>query len=113
MSEPRLAETIPAIPSCALRGEDREAQRDRWRVVGHSVERSERAEDQLALELTPGYDRELLDETLTVERACCPFFRFDLDATTHRLTVSVDDPGQRPALDALAYALGISGAVLS
>jgi hypothetical protein len=80
------------------------------RALGASVKRSERAEDRVTIEFASDYDHGLLEETLAVERACCPFFRFDLDARARRLTVSVDGPDHQAGLKALAYALGISPA---
>jgi hypothetical protein len=78
----------------------------RLRRLGPNVARFERREDRVGVEFKAGFDRELLDEALAVERECCPFFRFDFDASSRKLTVRVEAAEHRPALDALAYALG-------
>jgi hypothetical protein len=79
--------------------------------LGPSVADFQRREDCITIELHSRFDRRLLDETLAVERECCPFFRFDFDEQTRRLAVSVEDPEQRAGLDALAHALGVGQSV--
>ena len=51
-------------------------------------------------------DRDLLDDTVRIERACCPFFAIAFDERARRLTISVAGLDHAPALDALAWALG-------
>ena len=100
----------PEVPSCALSEEGMHAQRDRMRRLGASVAGFESAERHITIEFQPGFDRQLLDETVAVERECCPFFRFGFDWPMRQLTVSVDDLQHRAGLDALAYALGVGQA---
>jgi hypothetical protein len=45
------------------------------------------------------------EEILAVERQCCRVVRLGLDRTRRRLTIVVEDASQRPALDALSFAL--------
>jgi hypothetical protein len=101
-----LDKAIAAVPSCALTEEGLRAQRARMKALGPSVSYFKRDEDRVTIDFKPDYDPALLDETLAVERECCPFFRFDLDAASRRLTVSVNDPDHRAGLDALTQALG-------
>ena len=44
---------------------------------------------------------------MEVERGCCPFFELEPDPERRELVVTVADPAQEPALDAIAYALGV------
>jgi hypothetical protein len=99
-------EAVTAIPSCALTEEGVRAQRERMQRLGPTVADFRRDEDRITIEFRPDFDERLLDETLAVERECCPFFRFEFDERTRRLTVSVADLEHRNGLDALAYALG-------
>ena len=106
----RIEEAVPAVPSCALSDEGMHAQRERLRRLGASVAGFESAERHITIEFHPGLDHQLLDETVAVERECCPFFRFGFDWPLRQLTVSVDDLQHRAGLDALAYALGVGQA---
>jgi hypothetical protein len=47
----------------------------------------------------------LIEQTLEVERGCCPFFDIDYDPSAQRLAISVDHPDRLPGLDAIAHAL--------
>ena len=47
-----------------------------------------------------------LRELIATENECCPFYRFDFRPELERLTIGVDSPEHRPALDAIAAALG-------
>jgi hypothetical protein len=97
---------MSTIPSCTLAGEDVRAQRDRLARLGESVANLQRGEDRITIAFRPGFDEQLLDEVLTVERRCCPFLRFEFDESTRRVTVSVEDLEHVKGLDALAGALG-------
>lgn len=98
---------MAAVPSCAASAEELHLQRERMRALGPSVIRYHRAEDRVTIEFSPELDDQLLDETLAVERECCPFFAFNLDERERRLTVSVADAEHRAGLDALVHALGV------
>jgi small multidrug resistance family-3 protein len=104
-------EAVAAVPSCALTEEGVQAQRARMQRLGPSVARFQRGEDRVTIGFQAGFDQQLLDETLAVERECCPFFRFDFDQGTRQLTVSVEDAEHRAGLDALAHALGVGQSV--
>jgi hypothetical protein len=97
---------LPQIPSCALTEDGMRAQRDRYAQLGHDTRRVERQADALIVEFEKGFDRAALAEALAVERECCPFFRFAYGEDARRLVVTVREPGQLAALDALAYAVG-------
>ncbi len=93
------------IPSCALDPTGLDSQRARYRRLAQDVTDIERTDATVIVTFAPSVDRELLAETLGVERACCPFFAFDVDDVTRRLTIGVSRPDQVPALDALSSAL--------
>lgn len=102
-----MAETAPnPIASCSLSPAGLEAQRARHRRVARDVTSMARLGGHLVVELAEGYDRSALEEMVAVERECCPFFDFDVDLERGRLAVGVEDEEQRPALDAIAAALG-------
>jgi hypothetical protein len=94
------------IAECRLDLEGLRRQRDRYRELGGQASELIRAPESLTVRFGPGLDRDLLDETIAVESECCPFFTFDLSAGERAVRIGVSRPEQRPALDALAYALG-------
>ncbi len=94
-------------PSCSLDEAGLGAQRARYARLAAHVRTSARRDGELVVAFDGGVDHALLAETLAIERECCPFFDLRLDGD--RLTASVEHPGQDPALDALAYALGAAG----
>lgn len=98
------------IAECRLDLDGLRLQRDRYRTLGTAVERIVRAPQLLTVGFTATVDLRLLDETLAVERSCCPFFMLDYDPAPRRLTATVGDPGQGPALDALVTALDAADA---
>jgi hypothetical protein len=101
-----IDEAIAQIPTCALDEKGMATQRDRYARLAPDVERLEREPDAVLIQFREDFDRELIEETLAVERACCPFFLFDFDENGRRLRTTVREPEQLPALDAMAYALG-------
>ena len=94
------------IPSCALTEEEYGRQRERQRRLAPGVAETRREEDIVVVAFRPGFDQRALEEMVSVERECCPFFRFAFDEGERLLRVSVDHPDHRPALDAIAAALG-------
>jgi hypothetical protein len=96
---------IAEIPSCALDEAGVTAQRAWYARLAPTVSRVERQADAVLIEFREDFDRGTLDETLAVERECCPFFLFEFDGTQRRLRATVQEAEQRPALDAMAHAL--------
>jgi hypothetical protein len=95
------------VPSCSLDRQGMEAQRDRYATIGRSALDFERSPNSLVVALSPSVDRSLIEETLRIERDCCPFFVLDFDPDRHRLTIGVDSQDMAPALGAISDALGI------
>ncbi|MDQ6914486.1 MAG: hypothetical protein M3155_01585 [Actinomycetota bacterium] len=97
---------LPVIADCRLDLPGLRAQRERYRQLGDHVAGIDRGPRSFTVRFDPAVDRELVEDVVAVERGCCPFFKLGFDAGRRRLTVSVDDPRQAPALEALLFALG-------
>jgi hypothetical protein len=96
-----------AVPaSCALDADGVRAQGARYARLAASATRVDRAEDAIVIRLRDGADARLIEELIATENECCPFYRFDFRPDLGRLSIGVDSPEQRPALDAVAAALG-------
>jgi hypothetical protein len=95
-----------APAACRLERGARVAQRDRYRLVGRHLAAVERSPQLLDARFTSDVDEALLEETLAIERECCSFFSISYEPGERRLVVTVEDPDQDPALDALTAALG-------
>jgi hypothetical protein len=93
-------------PSCSLDLDGLIAQRGRYTRISESVLNIRRSPHSLAVKLSPVVDAALVEDTLRVERECCPFFDLGFDAKARVLTIGVDSIEQVPALDAIASALG-------
>jgi len=94
------------IPSCALTDDGMREQRARYARLSPSTKRLEREPEAVTVEFDESFDRDTLDRALAVERECCPFFRFAFDDSARVLRITVREPEQLPALDAMAYAFG-------
>jgi hypothetical protein len=97
------------IASCSLDQEALLAQRDRYAAIGGAVLGVERLPRLLSVRLGPSVDLDLVEETLRIERGCCPFFELDLDPERRLMTVGVASEDEVPALDAIAYSLEARG----
>ena len=92
-------------PACRLDDDGLRAQLERYRHISRHVETIEREPCRLVARLGPGLERDRLERALEVERACCPFIGADYDADGRRLTLTVREAAQDPALDVLTEAL--------
>jgi hypothetical protein len=99
-------EQQPPIAECRLDLEGASRQRDRYRRLGGQAKAISRRPESLTISFERELDRELLDQTIAVEKECCPFFAFEYLPEERTLTIGVSRDEQRPALDSLAYALG-------
>jgi hypothetical protein len=101
-----MTEGMPLpIAGCRLDLPELRVQRDRYRAIGRHLERLERHPCRLDARFSPDLDTALLEEAIEVERRCCSFLAIHHDPAEHRLSISVEDPTQDPALDALTFAL--------
>ena len=98
--------SLPQIPTCALDEAGVREQRARYARLAPHVTTLKREPDALLIEFGEGFDRDALDEAIAVERECCPVFGFEVDRSKRRLRMTVAEPEQLPALDAMAQALG-------
>ena len=92
---------------CALDADGLAAQIERYRILAAHVVASARDEGELTVDFAATVDRGLLERTLEVERGCCSFF--NIARAGDRVHIGVTAPEQRPALDAIAYSLGVGG----
>jgi hypothetical protein len=102
---------LPMAPSCALDEDGLRSQHERYQHAGAGARLADRAQRRLALDLDEHVDPDVVGELLAVERECCPFFELRWEPDTRRLTVSVSDAEHEPALDAIAFALGLEKSV--
>jgi hypothetical protein len=94
-------------PSCSLDETGARAQLERYRRVGRDAQLVTRSRRTLVVDLDRGVDTRLLEEAIAIERDCCPFFSFEWEPDRPRLTVAVARTEEEPALDAIAFALGV------
>jgi hypothetical protein len=99
---------LPMAPSCALDEAGLRLQLERYRAAGHGARLLERTPSRLLVELDPAVQIELVDELVAVERECCPFFVLAWEPDLRRLSVSVSELEHEPALEAIAFALGLA-----
>jgi hypothetical protein len=101
-NDPQL---LPLVSDCNLDPEALQVQRKRYATLGRDLVDVERERGRLTATFARSVDGDLVRETIEVERDCCPFFALVYDSTENRLSITVDDPAQEPALDALRYSL--------
>jgi hypothetical protein len=94
-------------PSCALDESGLRLQLERYRQAGVGARLIDRTPRSLAVDLDEQVDTQLVDETIAIERECCPFFTLDWEPERRRLTVAVSQAEHEPALDAIAFALDL------
>jgi hypothetical protein len=93
------------IAQCDLDPRGLAAQRERYTRLARSVTGLERRPGRLLLRFAPDVDAALIEDTLAIERRCCPFFQLEFEPSTRRLEISVERAEEDPALDALRFAL--------
>jgi hypothetical protein len=93
------------IAACRLDLPGLRAQRDRYREIGRHLTHLEREPGRLTAGLGDRVDRALVERTIEIERSCCEFFELRFDDRARELVVTVTDPEQDPALDAIAHAI--------
>ena len=96
---------IPA--SCSLDETGLKQQLERYRIAGAGARVLRRDRRQIRIRVGDGADPTMIEELIAVERECCPFYTLEWDRRQRALTVAVSTPDHEPALDAVAYALGV------
>jgi hypothetical protein len=94
-------------PSCALDEAGVRLQLQRYRQAGLGARVVDRTRRSLVVDLDRHVDVQLVDETIAIERECCPFFSLDWEPKRRRLTVAVSQAEHEPALVAIVFALGL------
>jgi len=97
---------LPLIAECRLDVDGLQRQRDRYRALGRHATVVTRQRQTLTVRFDDRVDVDLLLETVDVERGCCAFFEMAADVGRGELVVTVADPDQDAALDAIVTALG-------
>jgi hypothetical protein len=97
------------IAECHLDVGGLRVQADRYRRLGATATQIDRRDGLLDATFGDELDEGLLNQAIAVERGCCPFFVFDYRPAERRLTITVQQPGQAAALDALHDALTGAG----
>lgn len=100
-------DALPMVPSCALDEAGLRLQLERYRRAGHGGRLIEQSRRRFVVDLDEHADGKLIEETVAIERECCPFFTLDWEPARRRLTVSVSHVEHEPALGAIAFALGL------
>jgi hypothetical protein len=95
------------ISNCALDESGLRQQLERYGRIGEGARIVDREREVLVMELDPRVDPKLVGEATAIERECCPYFTLDWEAERRHLTISVSEAELQPALDAIAFALGI------
>jgi hypothetical protein len=94
-------------PSCALDANGMRAQYERYRRAGAGARVLERSPTHFVVDLDRHVDPKLVEAALAIERECCPFYELGWEPDRRRLRISVSDQEHAPALEALAFALGL------
>ena len=103
-----MIEPLPMAPaSCTLDGTGLKQQLERYRQAGAKAELIARGARRIAIRVGDDADEQVIEDLIAVERECCPFYTLDWDSRSRRLTVAVTNAEHEPALDAIAYALGL------
>jgi hypothetical protein len=103
----RLGMNLPMAPSCALDDAGLRLQHERYRRAGQGAQIVERTRHRLVVDFDEHVDNKLVDETIAIERSCCPFLTLGWEPHRRRLTISVSEAEHEPALDAIAFALDL------
>jgi hypothetical protein len=104
-------ESLPMVPAtCSLGEPEMRAQLARYRVVGAGADVLRRSRRLLLIRVGDPISDLAVEELVAVESRCCPFFKLAWDQSRRRLAISVSTSDEEPALDAIAFALGLSDA---
>jgi hypothetical protein len=101
-------ESLPMAPAaCSLDDAELPGQLARYRAVGAGADLLQRSRQRLVIRVGDPVSDLGVEELIAVERHCCPFFELAWEQTRRRLSISVSRTEEEPALDAIAYALGL------
>jgi hypothetical protein len=98
---------LPLAASCALDAAELRAQQGRYRRVGARARVIERTPRRIVVELDRSVGQALVEQTLAIERECCPFYELGWEPELRLLSIAVAHAEHAPALEAIAFSLGI------
>ncbi len=102
-------DSLPIAPAaCTLDKSSLRAQLARYRAAGEGAIPLERTPRRLVIRVGGQAADEDIAEMIGIERGCCPFFTLEWAAHERVLAISVARAEEEPALDAIAFALGLS-----
>jgi hypothetical protein len=96
--------------SCALDDQALEEQRGRFGQIGEHAIWARRLRNELTVVLEADLDDQLLEQTLAIERACCPFFALIWDEASRELTIAGREHHQ-PVFERIVEAFRLAPAV--
>ena len=99
-----------APASCSLDDHELHKQLARYRSVGEGATVIERAPRRIVIAVSDVVPDAVIAELVAVENDCCPFFELDWQPAVRQLMVGVPDGEHEPALEAIAFALGLTPA---
>ena len=94
--------------SCSLDDVGLRSQLMRYRAAAQDASVVSRAARSLVIQVSDHVPEALVEELVAVERECCPFFDLDWQPERRQLAVAVADAEHEPALDGIAFALGVA-----
>lgn len=101
-------QSLPIVPaSCSLDELELRAQLGRYREAAAGARVLERDPRHLVIRVSDDVPETVVERLIAVERDCCPFFDLDWQPGARRLRVAVPSGAHEPALDAVAFALGL------
>jgi hypothetical protein len=93
-----------APADCTLGERHLAEQLDRYRQLSTSVLEVDHDRGAARVRFDPAVDRELLEQTLAIERTCCSFFTLDYDVSACVLSITTE-PDRTDALSTLLAVL--------
>jgi len=98
-----------SAPACRLNASGLREQIERYRLISTHTASIERGPRRVVARFDADLPHGPLEHALEIERRCCPFIGVEYDDADRRLTLTVRNLGEDPALDALFEALSPRG----
>jgi hypothetical protein len=100
-------ETTP--PACRLDESGLREQLERYEQISAHTASIERRPGRVVARFDADLPPGSIEDTIEIERRCCPFIGVEYDHADRRLTLTVRTPSEDPALDVLFDALSPRG----
>jgi hypothetical protein len=106
-------DSLPVVPaSCSLDQAGLSTQLERYRAAGEGAEIIHQEKQRLVIRVSDQAPDVVIEALVAVERSCCPFLELDWQPLRRRLSIAVSRAENEPALEAIAYALGLGDSAL-